>query len=129
MALVLSPSSSTIADMFSAPDWSKMALVSGEILGCPLAMVNETAAINTADIPSAVRGVERKTMYARAESAVPVNAVLAASVVYGLLNETVYTPNSFFSCCCDVSLIENLCLITFNLESEYQFTLSQADYT
>ena len=67
MALVLSPSSSTIADMFSAPDWSKMALVSGEILGCPLAMVNETAAINTVDIPSAVRGVERKTKYERAE--------------------------------------------------------------
>jgi hypothetical protein len=55
------PSSSTSAEMFSAPDCSKMALASGGIFGCPRFIANVTDAIITIDIPRAVKGVEPKT--------------------------------------------------------------------
>ncbi len=73
--------------MFSTPDCNKIALASGGIFGCPLAMANVTAPINMVDIPREVKGVDRKTKYARTVSNMPVNVKLVASVEYLSFNE------------------------------------------
>jgi hypothetical protein len=85
-AFDLSPSSSTIDEMFSIPVCSRMALASGGILGWPLAIAKDTALIMTVDIPSAVSGVERNSKYDRIVSSAPVNARLVARVEYVFLN-------------------------------------------
>ena len=50
-------------------------------------MANATAPIKMVDIPREVKGVERKTKYARTVSNMPVNIKLVASVEYVFLSE------------------------------------------